>query len=593
MKITFKKMELRNFLSYGNSITTIDFNYPGLISLTGNNGCGKSVIGDALSYIMFGKPYRKIKINELVNRTNGKDLWVRLTFLQNDNKYRITRTLKPNTIKIEKWEGGDYIELELLSSSKLIQEEINKIFGIEYKTFKHIVSIASGSTNSKPFLTMASHEKRSLIESLFNLEVISEMSRVVKSDKSSNKHELLNSQNSVNLLTSLVEQTRSTIQTSQDAIDNLEENKLKAIETINNELQELKVNYDDNIAKLHTYKKALDPEITKKIKEKHALVEAEHATKKKDLHQHQFQVKHSKETIKKFSDLDFCHTCNRPVDAQHKHDELKPVEDKLNESQDAIALLEEEITELGASLEVFKQNITDLNAAKFSIEGIIKMVDTLDANIKSLETKRTDKEQEEVSIDISKLEDDLKTNLIVLEESTSKLNKCVKLESIYETADYLLSDSGIKTEFYNIVVPMFNQSVNDYVQKFALPVVITFDYEFNVTIKTLQGDSPDVNYFSFSEGEKRRIEIAILLSFIKMSKAIASWSTNVLIFDEILDTGIDSEGLIMMLDSIRDIATEEQLNVFVISHKLLGNGSFDKTMLITKDAMFSKLQVIS
>jgi DNA repair exonuclease SbcCD ATPase subunit len=591
MKITFKTLRFRNFLSYGNNITEINFNNPGLISLSGKNGVGKSVIEDALGYVLYGKPYRKIKIKELVNRANKKDLWVELIFYQNQQKYRLTRTLAPASIKIEKWINAinEFEELELLSSTKLIQEEINKIIGIEYDTFKHIVAIATSAAQTKPFLTMPVWEKRSLIESLFNLEIISDMLRAVKSDKSANKHKLSSAESNKQLLQSMVTQTKNQLDSSRLAVKNFDENKNKTIKDYEMHIDRSNTEIDKHIETLKILKNVVKPDLIKKLKDKkaeHRKIIDELISKKGE---HTGTIKHSENMIKSLNETDICPVCNTNVTEEHKEKEIKIFSDKKTTSSESIITIDEEVKSHKEKIKTIEANLDDLNIATHKIKSTMNNVESLKKNVANYMELIVKKRDEKIEVDLDEINQLLEENRKNLEDTVNIVNDCVKQESIIDIAMFLLSDSGIKTEFYNVVVPLFNATINDYIQKFELPVVIVFDYEFNVTINTVQSKDEDVNYYSFSDGEKRRIEIAILLSFIKLSKAIANWNCNLLIMDEILDSGIDSEGLKMMLESIRDIATNEQMSIYVVSHKVLDEEVFDRKMLITKDAIFSKI----
>jgi DNA repair exonuclease SbcCD ATPase subunit len=595
MQITIKELELRNFLSFGNNITRLDFRNPGLISLAGKNAAGKSTILDALSFVLYGTPYRKIKKGELINRSNKKDLWTRLTFNKNTIKYRITRSLKPNTIKIEKWcdKQHEYVEQELLSTASLIQEDINNIFGIEYKTFRHIVCISPVANNTKPFLAMSPYEKRTLIESLFNLEVVSEMSRHVKSDKSSNKLEKRNLEENNTLLESLVKQSKNAITDARKTEETFSHNKQVTLDEFNNQLVTFQGKRDKLIVKLNAFKKALKPELEAKIKDKYTTSTTNIKELESQLYEKKYIIKDSTKKVNGFDGIDICPVCNTNVSKEHVVEELEKLGTLIKTASSEITDLKTNIEKAESIKETLKGNLSDLKEVKISINSVITSIDDTDRHIKHLEQHISAKEKEQLDLDFTKREQELETNTVRLEDGVSKFNKCCKLETIYETAEYLLSDSGIKTEFYHVVVPMFNKIVNEYIQNFELPVVINFNYEFDVTIKTLHGADTDLNYYSFSEGEKKRIEVAILLSFIKMSKTIANWSVNILLLDEILGQYLDKKGLDIVLESIREIATEEQLNVLVVSHKDMGEDTFDKKILITKTAMFSKLEVIN
>ena len=207
----------------------------------------------------------------------------------------------------------------------------------------------------------------------------------------------------------------------------------------------------------------------------------------------------------------------------------------------------------------------------------------MNSNTKMIDEKK-DESLKELKVDdlearVKKLKKDIKSM-----EQSSKDNSYQ--QNVIDIAEFLLSDKGIKTEFYNMIVPLFNTTVNDYLKKFGLNIAVIFDNEFNHNIKTMIHD--DINYFSFSQGERSRIDISILLTFIKLSKSIANWDSNLLLLDEVIDQNLDSKGLLLMLDSIKNIASEEDLTAMIISHKLSDvDFIFDRQLVVTKECGFS------
>ena len=592
MKVNFRSLELKNFLSFGDNVTELSFTSPGLIALRGKNGHGKSSIVDALSFVLFGKPYRKIKINELINRTNKNNLYVRVTFKAKDTNYRITRTLKPNSITVEKMIDGEYVEQELLSGNKLIQDELNSILGIEYKTFKHIVSISAATTSSKPFLTMSAYDKRNLIESIFNLDAISEMNKELKADKSKNNVALLNATSNVSMYTRLIEQQQTSIEKNEYLLDNFEKDKLQAIK----DYEEKKEKISDGIAKLEeTIEKinsSLPTDAIDTFKAKAKLKREYISELNTSIGTVKGQMKALQASLDNFTNLNVCPVCNQTVDKDHIDTEVNNLTHKLKEEADKYTDLTAKLKRAKDDLDTIEKNIQDVNVIVERIQKYVNDKTNLETHLELVEKQIKEKENESLDIDTNSLREELDNLTHSLELSNTALADAKEKEMIIELAGFLLSDKGIKTEFYNIIVPLLNKTVNEYITSFNLPIVISFDSDFNISIMTVKEQSNNVNYYSFSEGEKRRMEVAILLSFIKLSKSIANWNCNILIFDEIVDQNVDNEGLMSMLYSIKEIAQDEQLHAIVVSHKELDKDIFDSTILITKDAIFSKLLII-
>jgi DNA repair exonuclease SbcCD ATPase subunit len=595
MKITFQKIIFRNFLSYGNRDTELDFSTPGLISLSGKNGQGKSVLLDAINFALFGKPYRKIKINELINRTNKKNLWVQLYFQQNMTDYRITRTLGPASTKVEykKINEAEYTELELLSSNRLIQDEINKIFGIDFDTFKHIVAIASSASQSRPFLALSAGDKRGLIESVFNLEIIGELFKLIKSDKSTNKSKILTSSQAVNLYTNLVAQLENQYNSALQTIASFTDNKTSMIKNLLTKKETTLTEITSQVDLAEKLSKFINKEMYKTIEAEIVQLNTQKESVTNSIGECSAQIKHANKMLASLGGIDICPSCNTKITEEHRANEIAHfnyvVDVKIEEKE----TLEKELHNIKYEIKLKTKNLEDMNLAKNKVSNLLTKIDSLKENITEYENQIIEKEKEELNIDVTNIETLIKENTLNKETAISEQNECSEKEVILEIADFLLSDNGIKTEFYNIVVPIFNKTVNDYLKKFELPVVITFDYEFNYTIKSVQSQDSDINYYAFSEGEKKRIDISVMLTFIKLSKSIANWSTNIMIADEVFDGGIDNEGLTTILETVRGIAAEEQLSLFIVSHKILDNSEiFDRNLLVIKDNGYSKMMYI-
>jgi len=593
MKITFQKIIFRNFLSYGNKETVLELSTPGLISLSGANGCGKSSFLDAITFALYGKPYRKVKINQLLNRKNKKNLFVQVYFQQNLVDYRITRTLHPNSIKIEKRDphSKDYVDQELLSSKALDQEEIDKIFGIDFNTFKHIVAIASSASHSKPFLALSAGDKRRLIESVFNLEMIGDLMKLVKMDKSENKSKLLNASNSVSLYTSMLAQLIKQFDSSKEAIENFTKRKEADLELILDKISNTKNEVNKLQARVDGLEQFIDRSLYDSIDLGMKELVKERETLNHNIGECNARIKHAEKILDSLNNNDICPSCNTNITETHRKMEQNNfssvIRDAIAERKDMrnqIKIVDENYADKQKSLE-------DMQQVKSTYQSLKTKITSLLNNIEEYEQEFGKKSNEDLNINIDVTKQLIDDNNKNLESSNEELSICSDREIVLDITDYLLSDNGIKTEFYNIITPIFNNSVNDYLTKFELPYILTFNHEFDYTIQSIQNSEEEINYYSFSEGEKKRIDISVLLTFIKISKKISNWNANFLVFDEIFDGGIDSEGLTLILDTVKKIVADEQLTTFIISHKLSDHAEiFDRNIVVTKEDGFSKIE---
>ncbi len=594
MKFTVISLEFRNFMSYGNKDTVLHIGEPGVISITGKNGRGKSVNADALSMALYGKPYRKIKIKEILNWNNNSAAWLRVTFKVGMEDYRITRTISKSKSDIELHHKveGKWKDIDLVSTSKLIQDEIDKLIGVQYETFKHIVAIGNSTTETKPFLAMPAGDKRKLIEGLFGLTSISLMNKVLKQDKSKVKTKLTLVESALELnrdsYKALSTQKVSTDQLLQDFEDN------KRAFILDQELQQIEI-----ISKIHKYKDVIEElnyvinedEILK-IKSSISEYETDNNQCSKNLGSCEALISHAKETIKTLQASDTCPICATSITEEHLSSEVNKLNSVIESNESQKSVLTEKVNSNN-------QSITDLKNKLNKISSIIRDISVAQTEVSKLESKVDSitgiiaaKNKEELVLNnaetlnnkLQSLKEDITLGEVEYKENAYK-------DKIIQIAEFLLSDEGIKTEFYNIVVPLFNTTVNDYLKKFGLDIAVIFNDVFDYEIHTMR--HKDVNYFSFSQGERSRIDISILLTFIKLSKTIANWDCNLLLLDEVIDQNLDSDGLQLILESIKSIAEEEDLTAMVISHKLSdSNFIFDREIVVTKEGGYSKMEEI-
>lgn len=580
MFVEFEKIRFKNILSYGNKWTELDFS-SGLNLIKAQNGSGKSTILDAINFCLFGKPFRNVKINQLINKYNGKDLIVEITFKISNDCYKIIRGLKPTLFSLYK--NGE--EIDNLSSKRLNQEEVDKLLGINERLFKNIVGIAV--TNNKPFLTMSIGDKRSLIESIFNIDVLTAMAKDVK------KRDALNKSEQRIKITEL-----SGLQT------NVKDNK-NYIEKINNYITKFDETKANSIASFESSIKTYETIITEQqkhvtdgkaaIEKIHGTIEAPGLDEFSLVNTQLGSTKHERDHINKtLSEINGAAVC--PICGE-KLDDVRAVE-HFNELRARLKEIDEKIVpEL-----IARQN--DLNERKKKYDALLQRINLINQKVIAEEVKLQTNTKQLANLQIQLDECKKKTcdfsvaeYEVKLADLTEKVNALTKEISDIDhkiAVDTklidILGDEGLRMYFFKKLLPILNQRINFYLHKFELSVQLEFDPYMEEKITTGRFEQ---DYNQFSGGEKSRIDMAILLSFFDISKMISNWSCSMLFIDEVMDAGVDNAGTEQFLSTLYNIVTENEKNlgIYLISHKLNDiQINWNEIIEIEKKSLFSELK---
>jgi len=580
MYVKFENLKFRNILSYGNDTTEVNFQ-TGMTLISAKSGSGKSTIIDALSFCLYGKPYRKIKINELINRRNKKKLYTECSFLIGTDRYKIIRTLIPNTIEIYK----NDVSLEKLSSKKLNQEEINKIIGIDHNLFRQIIALAINY--NKGFLALEAAEKRDIVESIFNIKVFAEMVKKLKNNNATLK---VQSQLHIGQISIL----ESTIKTLKTQINNIEKTRLTFDIDKKTNIDRLNLEFSN---KETEYKQLLEE--NKTLKEKNEELTS-------TLFSIDFQVEVSEiNGILKFAEKQIidateqlellesnvhCPFCNSELTESHKETEqirlnkiISDCKKDILQAKEKRSILSQQYTSNENIKKEILKNETKLNSNKLKISYI-------KTEVKRIVTELEKEENKEFNFDDTSLKADYEQKIESYKTISSEYSKVQEDIKYNDFALNILSEQGIKSFLFKKLIPVLNVKINHYLDLFDLPVSINFNDMMEENITNI-GGKENISYMTFSEGEKKRIDIAIMLSFIDTTKTISNWNCNLLMFDEILDTSIDSEGLDKIMGSIKQMTIDDtKLCSYIISHRDTDHENYNRKLIVTKIGGFSALK---
>lgn len=559
MYVEFKKLTFCNIMSYGASGAEIDFK-TGLNTIKAVNGSGKSSILDALTFVLFGKPYRDIKMAELVNTTNGKGLEVTCEFKIGPDTYIIRRGLKPAIFEIYK--NGK--EMDMLSSKKLNQDEIDKLLGINLRLFKNIVAVAV--TNNKPFLSMSIGDKRALIENIFNIDVLGLMCKDVKKRRTMASSEFGLRHTELSGINNSIADNEKYLQNMKDYIESFNEVKDSNIKTINTNIE----NYRQRITRAEqnlTIAQNKITELTSGLGDIPDTSIGENLTMQ--IGKAYSEIERLTSTLDKLQSSPMCPVCNSPLDKGHakKHIDEMIAEKAVVESK-TLPDLQEQYKKYQASLETYtsKKDFIQTIRDKARTEEITKSnLETELENAQQALLQETDKtcpadltEYEKKLMLLREQVTDLQAELDILEEKIMLDGELVNI----------LGDDGIKTYFFKKLTAILNKNVNEYLTKFELKnTTIEFDDQMQETMVT---NMVPRTYTSYSSGERTRIDMSILLAFFDISRLISNWSCNILFIDELLDQNIDQSGIEQFVSTLYNLINEnkKKLGIYIISHKL-------------------------
>ena len=543
--ILFKRLRWKNLLSTGNHFTEILLNGNANTLIVGTNGSGKSTMLDALCFGLFGKPFRNINKPNLLNSINGRDCIVEVEFSIGNKEYKIVRGIKPNVFEIYQ----DAVLLNQDAAVRDYQDYLERfILKLNYKSFTQIVIL--GSASFTPFMQLSASDRRAIIEDLLDIQIFSTMNSLVKERLSNNKDLIVAKKSEISLLQQKYELKKE----HQDKLNEDKEAKVKEYEKEILLHRETIRSLCGEIDDLEQSKKTLT-EICAKIPENEKKIAAFRKIES------QIESKISKVG----NDRSFyehnadCPTCRQAITLEFKEGQLTELGTKEQELSEGLTELQTKITE--------QENIVlDLREKEKELSNVRVQIATTNTGVKGLNDTIKKIEKEIKELKTPKVNDtdlnELQTIQTQIEEAQEELKELLNDKTYLDVASSLLKDTGIKTNIIKQYLPVINKLVNKYLTSMDFFVNFNLDESFKETIKSRHRD--DFSYHNFSEGEKQRIDMGLMLTWRAVAKLKNSTNTNLLILDEVFDSSLDTSGT---EDLMKILHTLDGVNLFVISHK--------------------------
>jgi DNA repair exonuclease SbcCD ATPase subunit len=567
MSIVFSKLRWKNFLSTGNQYTEIDLSTSGTTLIVGQNGAGKSTCLDALTFALFGKPFRNINKPQLINSITKKDMIVEIEFNIGSNSYKVIRGVKPTVFEV-------YCNNTLLNQSAEMrdyQEILEKqILRINYKSFCQVVIL--GSASFVPFMQLPAGQRRGIIEDLLDLQVFTTMNTLLKEKIQTNNDDILQNSNDQKLVKEKIKMLKGHLQDLQNRNEEFVKRKQEQLTSIEQSILESQNQQTKFIEKAGTFSYAID----EKIKLFNKLNQYELL-----LIQMRGKIEYISKEIKFFNNSDNCPTCTQQIDKTFSCDIVSTKEQEISELNDGISKLltikesvGEKYSKVLSDEAEYKRLMNEASNEKLSIKIFTQQKEQIINEINSVvsETKETS------DYKISDLEADL-TSL------SEKYNELQDDKLTLGAASIMLKDGGIKTKIINQYIPIINKLINKYLSEFDLFVEFELDEQFNEKIKSRYRD--EFSYSSFSEGEKQKIDLAILFTWRAVAKLRNSLNTNLLILDEIFDSSLDGNAADDLLKILQNISQDS--NIFIISHRENLHDKFENVIKFIKHKNFSRI----
>jgi len=546
--IKFSKVRFKNFGSFGNTFTELTLDKNNTTLICGSNGSGKSfAFLDSITFALFGKPFRKINIPQLANSINSKNCLVEIEFTKGNESYVVRRGLNPKIFEIHR--NGELLNQDAKSVDyqAVLEEQIIKM---NYKTFTQVVIL--GSSSFVPFMQLNAADRRAVIENILDINVFSSMNMVLKGKMSALKESLKEVSTSIEI-------QKEKIQSRKDLISNLESKSNKDIENTNQKIQTIESDISELLKEITELEVSMT-EIASSISDKDKV-----SKKQSEVKTLKTKIGVNLSTLMKdiafFTDNETCPSCCQSITNDVKEKELQKRNKKKSEYEKAISDLESSIQECDSRIKEINDIAVLVQDKNLQILQKKTSIDNGKKFLKSLveDLKKASNSSDEINSEKGKLQE-MET---VLGDLESKKIEMKSEEHYYQYASDLLKDTGVKAKIIKYYLPFMNKYINKFLTSMDFFVQFILDEDFNETIKSRHRD--EMSYMNFSEGEKMRIDLALLLAWREIARAKNSVNCNLLILDEVFDSSLDSLGMEELMKLLN--AVSDKSNIYVISHK--------------------------
>ena len=558
--IIFQKVRWKNFLSTGQNFTEINLQRSPNTLIIGNNGAGKSTILDALCFGLFGKPFRKINKPQLLNSINAQAAVVEIEFLIGKKQYKVVRGIKPNIFEV-------YCDDKLVdqdAKAKDYQEHLEKfILKLNFKSFTQVVIL--GSASFVPFMQLSPADRRAIIEDLLDIQIFSSMNGVVKEKTAIIKDNTTKTKYEMELTSERINFQKQSIEDHKIRNDVEIEKKKKEIATSIDQTFTLQRDIELIQKHINVLHKKIEDKISVEKKSKKLLqLESKIET----------NIKKNEKDIAFYEEHDNCPTCKQPIDGEFKQDQVQERKSKVNTQREGLTEIATQIAQANQRIEQIQDINKHINGHNneivkhnSTISAVNKYITKLQNEVEELSNRKDNLEEENAKL--KELREQLAALVLKQEELSNE-------KQYLEFAGSLLKDTGIKTKIIRQYLPIMNKLINKYLTAMDFFVNFNINENFEETIKSRHRD--EFGYANFSEGEKMRIDLALLFTWRQIAKLKNSTNTNLLILDEVFDSSLDGVGTEEFLKLIHEMGSDT--NIFVISHK--GDQLFDKFRSIIK-----------
>ena len=557
--ITFKRLKYKNFLSSGNVPIEIELNNSQTTLIIGTNGSGKSTLLDALCFVLFNKPFRIIKKEQMVNTINNADCIVEVEFDVGTNQYKIIRGIKPNLFEIYK--NGTMInqDASTIDYQKYLETNIMKL---NYRSFIQVVLL--GSSSYEPFMKMKPRYRREVVEEILDIRVFGLMDLILRSQQSDLQKKMVEVRHQCDLIKTKYESEAKYLKSLEDHGTDNQAVALRKIE----ENTKNKEEFDRKLQKLNEEIAVSQSKLSGQNVTKNKLKELQKLETKIETN-----LSSHKKTLDFFTDNDTCPTCTQSIDedfkeqkCNHEHQIISKLSSGLSELVEELTKQEEKVMEFGKISNKMQEMNVEIAKISTSLEALKKHSDQVWVDFNNVGQRDTDIES--IKLELEEMARNIK-------DAETNLNKVQEEKSYVDVLREILNDKGAKAQIIRKYVPIMNQLINKYLQQMDFYVSFHLDEEFNETVKSRFRDT--FNYNNFSEGEKMRIDLALLFTWRDIARMKNSTNTNLLILDEIFDSSLDNSGTDDFFKIIKGCTKE---NIFIISHK--GDILFDRFTNIIK-----------